>query len=94
MLDYFIQYKLAPNVLDDYIPVIIAMQAEVLRCAGVRGRIKRSADNPDVWLELYEGVHQRMLFEAELEEAVERFGIRAFLAEGTTRRTALFADPE
>jgi hypothetical protein len=93
MLDYFIQYKITPGAEAKFIPVMVAMQSEVLRLTGVRGRIKQSADQPEVWLEMYEGVHQRMLFEAGLQEAEERFGIAQYLAPGSARRTALFTEP-
>ena len=98
MIDYYIYYKVSPEtsaeVARDFLPVLIAMQSEILRLTGVRGRLKQKASDGVTWMEIYENVHQRLLFDAALAECVERFGVQRFLADGAARRVEVFADPQ
>ena len=98
MIDYYIYYKVSPETSADapcdFLPVLIAMQSEILRLTGVRGRLKQKASDLITWMEIYENVHQRLLFDAALAECVERFGVQRFLANGAARRVEAFADPE
>ena len=98
MVDYYIYYKVPEAVTKgaarDFLPVLIAMQSEVFRLSGVRGRLKKKAGDAVTWMEIYEGVHQRLLFEGTLADCVERFGFKRFLAEGSARRNEIFADPD
>lgn len=91
--DYYIYYKVAPSVEADFIPVAVAMQSDIYRLTGVRGRLTRKSDDGATWLEIYGGVHQRLLFEAALADCVARFGIEKFLAAGGARRNEIFHDP-
>jgi hypothetical protein len=93
LVDYFIYYKVARASEAEYIPVAVAMQSEILRRTGVRGRLKRKSGNDDTWMEIYEGVHQRLLFDAALTDCVARFGLDALLAPGATRKHEVFHDP-
>ncbi len=91
--DYYVYYKIAPGVGADFIPVAVAMQSDIFRLCGVRGRLQRKSSDDATWMEIYEGVHQRLLFEAALADCVARFGIAAFLAAGSTRQDEIFHDP-
>ncbi len=98
MVDYYVYYKVPEAVTQgaasDFLPVLIAMQSEVLRLCGVRGRLKKKAGDHVTWMEIYESVHQRLLFEATLADCVERFAFKRFLAEGAVRRNEVFSDPD
>lgn len=91
--DYYVYYKVPAVRTDDYIPVVIAMQSDVYRLTGVRGRLKKKSSDDATWMEIYEGVHQRLLFEGALADCVVRFGLEKFQQEGSTRRAEIFHDP-
>jgi hypothetical protein len=91
--DYYIYYKVPADVLADFIPVVVGMQSDILRLTGIRGRLKKKSTDPLTWMEIYEGVHQRLLFDAALADCVSRFGLERFLAEGSLRHSEVFHDP-
>ena len=91
--DYYIYYKVPADALADFIPVVVGMQSDILRLTGIRGRLKKKSTDPLTWLEIYEGVHQRLLFDAALSDCVARFGLESFLAEGSVRHSEVFHDP-
>ncbi len=91
--DYYVYYKIAAGQTGDLIPVAIAMQSDVYRLTGVRGRLKKKSSDASTWMEIYEGVHQRLLFEAVLADCVARFGMEKFLAAGGARKSEVFHDP-
>ena len=91
--DYYIYYKVSADRTNDYIPVVIAMQSDVYRLTGVRGRLKKKSGDEATWMEIYEGVHQRLLFEATLADCVARFGVEKYLLHGSSRRNEIFHDP-
>jgi hypothetical protein len=91
--DYYVYYKVGAQSIADYIPVVIAMQSDVFRLTGVRGRLKKKSGDDATWMEIYEGVHQRLLFEATLADCVARFGIDKLLLDGSVRRNEIFHDP-
>jgi len=91
--DYYIYYKVPADALGEFVPVAVGMQSDILRLTGVRGRLKKKSTDAVTWMEIYEGVHQRLLFDAALADCVSRFGIEAFLAEGSARHSEVFHDP-
>ncbi len=91
--DYYVYYKVPAERYADYIPVVIAMQSDVYRLSGVRGRLKKKTADDHTWMEIYEGVHQRLLFEATLADCVARFGIEQFHLGGSARKSEIFHDP-
>jgi hypothetical protein len=91
--DYYIYYKVGADQNGEYLPVVIAMQSDIFRLTGVRGRLKKKSGDEVTWMEIYEGVHQRLLFEASLADCVARFGTERFLLDGSTRRNEIFHDP-
>ena len=91
--DYYVYYKLPAKSVAEFIPVAIAMQSDILRQTGIRGRLKKQSSDSLTWMEIYEGVHQRLLFDAALADCVARFGIEAFLAPGAARHSEVFHDP-
>jgi len=91
--DYYIYYKVPAEKTVELIPVAIAMQSDIYRLSGVRGRLKKKTSDGGTWMEIYEGVHQRLLFEAALADCVARFGMEKFLVEGGSRKGEIFHDP-
>ena len=70
-----------------------AVFERVRSATGIDGRRRVRRDEQQLWMEIYEGVHQRLLFEASLADCVARFGIEKFLLDGSTRRNEIFHDP-
>ena len=91
--DYYVYYKVPAERTVDYIPVVIAMQSDVYRLCGVRGQLKKKSGDEQTWMEIYEGVHQRLLFEAALADCVARFGVEQYHVPGSTRKNEIFHDP-
>lgn len=91
--DYYVYYKIAPAAVSEFVPVAVAMQSDIYRLCGVRGQLKKKSFDDATWMEIYEGVHQRLLFEAALADCVARFGICTFLAAGSARHDEIFHDP-
>lgn len=91
--DYYVYYKVRAERTVDYLPVVIAMQSDVYRLSGVRGRLKKKSSDASTWMEIYEGVHQRLLFEAALADCVVRFGVEQFHLDGSARKSEIFHDP-
>lgn len=91
--DYYVYYRITPQSEPEFVPVAVAMQSDILRQTGVRGRLKKKSSDADTWMEIYEGVHQRLLFDAALADCVARFGIEHWLPEGQSRHAEVFHDP-
>lgn len=91
--DHYVYYRIAPAAMPEFIPVAVAMQSDIYRLCGVRGRLQKKSSDDTTWMEIYEGVHQRLLFEAALADCVARFGIGGFLASGSERHDEIFHDP-
>ena len=91
--DHYVYYRIVPAEIAEFIPVAVAMQSDIYRLCGVRGRLKKKSSDDATWMEIYEGVHQRLLFEAALADCVARFCISTFLAAGSARHDEIFHDP-
>jgi hypothetical protein len=91
--DYYVYYKVPAEMVAEFIPVVVGMQSDILRLTGIRGRLKKKSSEPGTWMEIYEGVHQRLLFDAALADCVARFGMATFLLPGAARHNEVFHDP-
>lgn len=91
--DYYVYYKIRPESFDEFLPVAVAMQSDIYRLTGIRGRLNRKSSDALTWMEIYSGVHQRLLFEAALADCVARFRTESFLLQGAERKCEIFHDP-
>jgi hypothetical protein len=91
--DYYVYYKLPAASEPDFVPVAVAMQSDIYRLTGIRGRLKKKSSDDITWMEIYEGVHQRLLFDAVLADCTTRFGLGNFLEAGGKRHVEVFHDP-
>lgn len=87
---YYVYYRIAPERADDAKRIVAALQQDVLRQTGVRGRLLRRRDDPATWMEIYEGIANESAFEAALAAAVERSGFQRVLASGSNRIAETF----
>ncbi|UCF76717.1 MAG: DUF4936 family protein, partial [Betaproteobacteria bacterium] len=62
----------------------------VLKTTGVRGRLMKKRNEPNLWMEVYENVANEAKFEWELAEAVEHLKVQELLLPGTPRHIECF----
>ncbi len=87
---YYIYYPVRVGMETDLARTLYNAQAEIDAATGVAGRFLRKADDPWMWMEVYENVADVAAFDAALEQAVERHGLTRFLDDGGCRHTERF----
>lgn len=63
------------------------------RKTGIEGRLLRKRDDPAMWMEIYEGVHDAPAFECCLAECVETTRFTSVLQTGSARHLECFEEP-
>ena len=58
--------------------------------AGIGGRLLRQQEDPSLWMEVYENVHDPERFEATLNDLLAAHRFAAFLEPGSARKTERF----
>lgn len=89
---FYIYYRVDPKKAEACAPLIGKLLAEVRDATGIRGRLQRKHGEPNLWMEVYEGVPDEAKFEWELAEIAGRLKIQDFLQSGTTRHVECFQD--
>ena len=74
---YYVWYKVAGDACEAR-SAVTAMMLDVAIDCGVVGRLMKRADDPQTWMEVYEGVDDAGEFEASLNEAIARHGAQAY----------------
>jgi hypothetical protein len=87
---YYIYYRVPPNNAERAHSAVGALQRELSEATGIGGRLLRRRDDDTTWMEIYEGVPESARFEAKLAELVERHGVLALLAPGSSRKQEVF----
>ena len=87
---FYIYYRVDPKKVDACEPLIAELLAAVRGATGIRGRLLRKYGEPNLWMEVYEGVPDEAKFEWELAEIAGRLKIQDFLLSGTTRHVECF----
>jgi quinol monooxygenase YgiN len=88
---YYVYYRIPLDQAEGVKRVVTALQEEVLKQTGVRGRLLHRRDDPTTWMEVYEGIADEQAFDASLAAAVERCAFAGALAAGSQRITEIFA---
>jgi len=87
---YYIYYRVpAENAVRARTAVSI-LQRELSETTGIGGRLLRRRDDETTWMEIYENVADGARFETELAGLVERHGISALIAPGSSRKLEIF----
>ena len=89
-VSYFIYYRVAPGRESDARERVEQLQASLQRTTGVRGRLMIKRGEPNLWMEVYEGVRDSSDFERALEFALSEPGFDSLLADGSQRRVECF----
>jgi hypothetical protein len=87
---YYVYYKVPAEDAGRARALVGAMQQDLLEVTGIGGRLLRRRDDEATWMEVYENVADPQRFEAELAELVERHGLAALLAQGSSRKQEIF----
>jgi hypothetical protein len=90
VLNYYIYYRVNPHFEAEAAAAARQIQFELEAETGIEGRLLRKRGEPQLWMEVYEGVAAGDAFEITLGKAVEKAGFARFLPEGATRKTECF----
>ena len=88
--NYYIYYRVPAENAVRVRTAVSALQRELSDMTGIGGRLLRRRDDEVTWMEIYENVQDGARFEAGLAELVERHGISALLAPGSSRKQEVF----
>ena len=87
---YYIYYRVDPAQVKAAGPRIKQLLAAVERATGTAGRLMTKRGEPNLWMEVYEGVADEAKFEWELAAAVNQLKAIEFLQPGNGRHTECF----
>lgn len=87
---YYIYYRVPAADAARARAAVDVLQRELTDATGVGGRLLRRRDDESTWMEIYESVPDEARFESKLAELVERHGIAALLAPGSSRKQEVF----
>lgn len=89
-IDYYVYYRIDTTREAALLAALNAMQASLQAATRVAGRVRRRLDDPQTWMEVYEGVSNQRLFELELGCHVQSHGLYDFLAPDSVRHLERF----
>ena len=91
--NFYIYYRVDPEKARTCEPLIGQLLAAVRDATGIQGRLLRKHGEPNLWMEVYEGVADEAKFEWELAEIAGRIKVQDCLQPGTTRHHECFDAP-
>lgn len=89
---FYIYYRVDPQKVGACEPLIQQLLAAVRSATGIQGRLLRKHGEPNLWMEVYEGIPDEAKFEWELAEIAGRLKLQDYLQPGTTRHLECFQD--
>ena len=89
---YYIYYRVQPEKAAACEPVVRELLASVRTATGITGRLLKKRGEPNLWMEVYEGVKDDAKFEWELADAAGRLKIQDFLLPGSGRYVECFEE--
>jgi hypothetical protein len=89
-IDYFIYYRIDAADEARLLAALAGMHASLHAATGISGRVRRRLDDPQTWMEVYEGISDQWTFEIELGSHVLRHGLLDLLSEGSVRHMERF----
>ena len=91
--NFYIYYRVDPQKAAACEPVVRQLLAAVREATGIQGRLLTKHGEPNLWMEVYEGVADEAKFEWELAEIAARLKVQDHLQPGTTRHLECFRAP-
>ena len=92
MHHYYIYYRIAAEQAPHVTIAVQAIQSQIETRHGIRGRLLKKRNEPNLWMEVYENVPENVAFEGALTAAVLQSGIADFLSPDETRHVECFED--
>lgn len=92
-LAYYVYYRVASGAGARARDRVRAAQADVAAALPVSARLLEKRGEPDLWMEVYEGIADAERFERALAAAAERHGLPLLVRPGTERKTECFTVP-
>lgn len=89
-LGYFIYYRVDPARAGLAGERVAQLLDALVRACGVRGRLLKKRDEPNLWMEVYEPVADAGAFEASLQRELERLDFDTVLLSGSHRAVECF----
>jgi hypothetical protein len=90
---YYVYYRIRPEVAANARERVRSAQAELAAARGVCARLLVKRGEPELWMEVYDGVSDTLAFEQALAAAVERHHLLDALRPGTARHVECFGEP-
>ena len=87
---YYIYYRVDPAQAEMAKLRIKQLLAAVAKSSGIAGRLMTKRGEPNLWMEVYEGVADEARFEWELANAVNQLNAIEFLQPGNGRHIECF----
>lgn len=87
----YVYYKTSADAV--VAPRVGAMQAQIARLTGVRGRLLRRRDDPGTWMEIYDDIGSFESFEPLLAAAIAEHGLEDLVRPGERRHAERFVAP-
>jgi hypothetical protein len=86
----YVYYRIAPEQAARAREAVAAVLATLEQRHGIIGRLLRGAEEPLLWMEVYENLRDADRMLADLEGLLAERSFDALLAPGSTRRTERF----
>ena len=90
---FYIYYRVAPEKAGTCEPLIRQLLVAVREATGIQGRLLTKHGEPNLWMEVYEGIVDEAKFEWELAEIAGRLKVQDFLQPDTTRHRECYEEP-
>ena len=88
--NFYIYYRVDPQKATACEPLVRQLLGAVREATGIQGRLLTKHGEPNLWMEVYEGVVDEAKFEWELAEIAGRLKLQDYLQPGTTRHLECF----
>ena len=89
-VSYYVYYRVSPALHVAARKAVATMFLELRDTQAIHGRLACRHDDPDTWMEIYEGVGDAQEFGDALIQAARNCAIDACLVPGATRATEIF----
>lgn len=88
--NFYIYYRVDPQKAGACEPLVRQLLGAVREATGIQGRLLTKHGEPNLWMEVYEGIADEAKFEWELAEIAGRLNFQEHLQPGTTRHIECF----
>jgi hypothetical protein len=91
-LAFYVYYRIDPAAAGEERLRVDQLFDRLQQRCKVRGRLLTKRDEPNLWMEAYEGVQDGPLFESSLQAEAASLGLEAMLSPGSRRNLESFQE--